>query len=64
MKLHELLNKLHAPTIAPGSEQDWNKLLNYDVMFHTGLQRDPTIVIEQVYTDDSDNTLNIDIGVE
>lgn len=63
MKLRELLEMVHNPTIADGGEKDWDRLLEYDLQIHTGQHDHDQIVIERAYTDDSDGSFNIDVGL-
>ena len=64
IKLRDLLEMLHNPTITDGGEKDWDTLLDYEIQIHTGTQmEDSDIVIERVYTDDNDGTVNIDVGL-
>lgn len=63
MRLRDLLEMLHNPRIPDGGEKDWDTLLDYEVQIHTGEHEHSEINIENVYTDDSDNTINIDVGL-
>lgn len=63
VKLEELLNMMNNPRLDPNGERDWNRLLNYEIQIHTGPTYEGGISIESVYADDSDQSINIDVGL-